>query len=56
MQNRVALTESNLQDKVANVRGAVIMSYPMGLPEWEKVKTVLDSDDGLQVCIIFFML
>lgn len=48
VQNRVALTESNLQDKVANVRGAVIMSYPMGLPEWEKVKTVLDSDDGLQ--------
>jgi len=48
VQNRIALTESQLQDRIANVRGAVMMAYPMGLPEWEKVKSALDSDDGLQ--------
>jgi hypothetical protein len=25
------------------------MAYPMGLPEWDVVKTSLDSEDGLKV-------
>jgi len=45
VQKRVALSQSILQDKIANVRGAVIMAYPMGLPEWDLVKLSLDSDD-----------
>lgn len=48
VQNRIALTELQLQDRIANVRGAIMMAYPMGLPEWEKVKPILDSDDGLK--------
>jgi len=48
VQNRIALTGSQIQDRIANVRGAIIMAYPMGLPKWETVKSVLDSHDGLQ--------
>jgi len=39
-------------DKIANVRGAVMMSYPMGLPEWDVVKMSLDSIDGVKVLMI----
>lgn len=48
VQKRVALTEKDLNDKMANVRGAVMMAYPMGLPEWDLVKVALDSLDGLE--------
>lgn len=48
VQNRVALSESHIHDKIANVRGAVIMAYPMGLPNWETAKAALDYDDMLQ--------
>ena len=43
----VALTIKELDDKIANMRGAVMMAYPMGLPEWDSIKLVLDSVDGL---------
>jgi len=47
VQARVALEESVVRDKIANMRGAVIMAYPMGLPDFDTVKLVLDSVDGL---------
>mmetsp|Transcript_25718 Transcript_25718/g.52659 ORF Transcript_25718/g.52659 Transcript_25718/m.52659 type:complete len:285 (-) Transcript_25718:93-947(-) len=48
VQKRVALTATELKDKLSNLRGAVVMAYPMGLPEWDTVKLVLDSEEGLQ--------
>ena len=51
VQRRVALNEEYLSDKIANVRGAVMMAYPMGLPEWDTAKMALDSIEGLKVCI-----
>uniref|UniRef100_A0A7S2MUC4 Uncharacterized protein n=1 Tax=Helicotheca tamesis TaxID=374047 RepID=A0A7S2MUC4_9STRA len=48
VQKRIALTEEELRDKIANVRGAVMMAYPMGLPEWDTVKLALDSVDNLK--------
>lgn len=45
MKNRIALNKSILQDKIANVRGAVVMAYPMGLPEYDLVKISLDSEN-----------
>jgi len=43
------LTEDELRDKISNVKGAVMMAYPMGLPEWDTVKLALDSIDNLKV-------
>lgn len=48
VQRRVALKERDIDDKLANVRGAVVMAYPMGLPEWDTVKVALDSLEGLE--------
>mmetsp|Transcript_17631 Transcript_17631/g.25509 ORF Transcript_17631/g.25509 Transcript_17631/m.25509 type:complete len:284 (-) Transcript_17631:1536-2387(-) len=48
VQKRIALTEDELRDKISNVKGAVMMAYPMGLPEWDTVKLALDSIDNLK--------
>ena len=42
------LTLEELEDKIANMRGAVMMAYPMGLPEWDTIKMAIDSVDGLE--------
>lgn len=53
MQKRVALTHQSILDKISNVRGAVMMAYPMGLPEWDIVKITLDSQTGLKVTKLY---
>jgi hypothetical protein len=45
---RVNLDIDVLNDKIANMRGAVMMAYPMGLPEWDTIKLAMDSIDGLE--------
>ena len=42
----VALTEGMLMEKLDNIRGAVMMAYPMGLPEWDIVHLLLHDEDG----------
>lgn len=44
---RKALTLAGLEDKLANMRGAVTMAFPMGLPKWDPVQLCLESIDGL---------
>ncbi len=39
----VALTARGLQEKVDNVRGAVAMAWPMGLPAWDPVRLMLED-------------
>jgi hypothetical protein len=40
----VALTVRGLQEKVDNIRGAVAMAYPMGLPEWDPVRLMIADE------------
>jgi len=50
VQNQVALTLPEITEKINNVRGAVTMAYPMGLPEWDLAHLALDgSVDKLKV-------
>lgn len=43
----MALTAGALQERLGNIRGAVTMAFPMGLPEWDAVRLLLeDKDDG----------
>ena len=44
----MSLTIEEINDKIANMRGAVVMAYPMGLPEWDTVKLAIDSVNGLE--------
>ena len=43
VQNKVALTIDCIEEKLNNVRGAVTMAYPMGLPEWDLTRMALDD-------------
>merc|ERR1719399_1672881 len=39
--------EAALSPKLANMQGAVMMAYPMGLPAWDTVALALEGDEGL---------
>ena len=39
---------ANLTEKLDNMRGAVMMAYPMGLPDFDTVAMTLESADGLE--------
>lgn len=42
---RVALTPELLKEKIDNIRGAVTIAYPMGLPEWDPIPHILQDKD-----------
>lgn len=48
VKQRVAVTTDMLDDKLANMQGAVMMAYPMGLPAWDTVSLTLNGEDGLE--------
>jgi len=44
---KVAMTSELLQEKFDNLQGSVIMAYPMGLPEHDIVKGLLDDNEDV---------
>ena len=46
VERKVALTESMLKDKLLEVKGAVMICYPMGLPQFDPMRMILDGQDG----------
>lgn len=47
VDRKVVTSLAVLQDKLDNMRGAVMMAYPMGLPEWDTVRLTIEGEDGL---------
>mmetsp|Transcript_29385 Transcript_29385/g.50720 ORF Transcript_29385/g.50720 Transcript_29385/m.50720 type:complete len:288 (-) Transcript_29385:69-932(-) len=47
VKQRTAVSMDLLDDKLANMQGAVMMAYPMGLPAWDTVALALEGDEGL---------
>jgi hypothetical protein len=47
VQKKVYLTKKMLLEKVDEIRGAVMICYPMGLPEWDNVRLALENDEDL---------
>ena len=47
MARKVCLSERMLLDAIDNIRGAVMICYPMGLPEWDLVRENLESKEDL---------
>eukprot|EP00584_Thalassiosira_punctigera_P000312 CAMPEP_0172538642 /NCGR_PEP_ID=MMETSP1067-20121228/10002_1 /TAXON_ID=265564 ORGANISM="Thalassiosira punctigera, Strain Tpunct2005C2" /NCGR_SAMPLE_ID=MMETSP1067 /ASSEMBLY_ACC=CAM_ASM_000444 /LENGTH=290 /DNA_ID=CAMNT_0013324183 /DNA_START=71 /DNA_END=943 /DNA_ORIENTATION=- len=43
VQKKIALTIDCIEDKINNVRGAVTIAYPMGLPDWDLARMALDE-------------
>lgn len=47
------MTHAALKDAIDNIRGAVMICFPMGLPEWDLVRLLLEDKEGdvsAQVC------
>jgi len=44
---KIAMNETILEEKLSHVSGAIKMAYPMGLPDWDTVKTYLESTDSI---------
>jgi hypothetical protein len=45
---KVALQPETLQEKIRNIGGAMTISYPMGLPEWDPARLALTDQDGAE--------
>ena len=48
MQKKVPLTMAEIEERISNVRGAVKMAYPMGLPEWDIAHIALEDPVSLE--------
>ena len=46
-RQRRCVTAEELEEKLANMRGAVMMAFPMGLPDVDTVAMTLESEEGL---------
>jgi hypothetical protein len=44
-QRKIAITVGMLQEKLDNIRGAVMMAYPMGLPEWDSIRCCIEGQE-----------
>lgn len=47
VERKVALTETMLSEAIDNIRGGVMICYPMGLPEWDLVRENLEGKEDL---------
>eukprot|EP00903_Cladosiphon_okamuranus_P019889 g18281.t1 len=47
-KRRVAVTQEALDEKMDNIRGAVTMAFPMGLPEFDPVRLTIEGGGGLE--------
>jgi len=47
VKQRTAISMELFNDKIANIQGAVMMAYPMGLPSWDTVALALTGIEGL---------
>ena len=45
---RVCMDLEILTEKLNNLKGAVMMAFPMGLPEYDTVRCVLEGEGGLE--------
>ena len=45
--NKVLLTKGALEAAINHIRGAVMISFPQGLPEWDLVRQALEGTEEL---------
>merc|ERR1712188_59208 len=47
-ERKVEFTVEMLQDHVDKVRGALMIAYPMGLPDWEPARCTVEGIEELE--------
>jgi hypothetical protein len=55
VDRKVPLNSKMLSEKVEEVKGAIMICYPMGLPQWDVMRLIVeDSDEGTaSVCLVY---
>jgi len=48
VQMKVPATTKALEDAISNIRGAVMIAYPMGLPDYDTVRQILEEREELE--------
>jgi hypothetical protein len=48
VQRKVASTAAALEEAISNIRGAVMIVYPMGLPDYDDVRQILEEREALE--------
>jgi hypothetical protein len=43
VERKVCLTAKMLENKIDEVKGAVMICYPMGLPQWDAMRLILEG-------------
>jgi len=46
-ERKVVFTKDMIQENFDKVRGALMIVYPMGLPDWEPAKLIVEEDEDL---------
>ncbi|KAI9101029.1 hypothetical protein DFS34DRAFT_452006 [Phlyctochytrium arcticum] len=47
IKSNQCLTKEILDEAFNNIKGAITIAYPMGLPEWEPARTIIDNTEDL---------
>ena len=53
VERQVLLTKASLEEAVDHIRGAVMIAFPQGLPEWDLVRQAIEGTEelaGTSVC------
>lgn len=53
VERKVLLTKASLEEAVDHIRGAVMIAFPQGLPEWDLVRQAIEGTEelaGTSVC------
>lgn len=45
VDRKVSLTQKMIEQKLEEVKGAVMICYPMGLPAWDPMRLIFDGED-----------
>ena len=48
VQQKRAVTAAELEEAINNIRGAVMIVYPMGLPDYDHVRQILEERESLE--------
>ncbi len=54
--NKVLLTKGALESAIDHIRGAVMIAFPQGLPEWDLVRQALEGTEELAGTSVSFPL
>jgi len=46
VEKKTPLTKKMLEEQIDTIRGAVMIAYPMGLPEWDNVRLDIEGDEA----------